>query len=150
MTQAANQPLAPAAAGTKRDGIPRNLGAARVVIGLAAPVAVGVIGVLGWLVMRSFNLGYGRELVAALIISVVAGFVAVVPMMALLGKGAIAVVRLTMVAMLVRMGLTLAGLVLAFGPGWQLDHGVLVVMTAACYVALMVAESGATIWATRH
>jgi hypothetical protein len=126
------------------------LRAARVVIGLAAPVAVGVIGVLGWLVMRSFNLGYERELVAALIISVVAGFLAVVPMMALLGKGAIAVVRLTMVAMLVRMGLTFAGLVLAFGPGWHLDHGVLVVMTAACYVALMATESGATIWATRH
>ena len=128
----------------------KNLGRARLVVALAAPVGVVTVGILGWVLMKSFNWGYQRELLAAMIIGVVAGMVAVTPLLALMGRGATAVVRLTMVATLLRMGLTFAGLVLAFGPGWKLDHGVLVVCVAACYVAVMVTESAGTIWVTRQ
>jgi hypothetical protein len=139
-------PVAPSGAPT---GNVKNLPAARLLIGLAAPLGVGLVALLGWLVMKSFNLAYQRELLAATIISIAAGALAVLPMLLLMSKGAIAIVRLTMVAMLVRMGLTFAGLLLACGPGWRLDAGVLVVCTAGCYLAVMVAESAATLWATR-
>ena len=132
-------------------GAPKNVRMARLIIGLASPVGVGVVCVLGLLVMRSFNLmSYGPELVAAAIISVIAGFFAVLPLLVGIRSGAIAVVRLTMLAMILRMGLVLIGLVFACGPGWRLHPGPLVLWALACYIGLMIAESGATIWATRQ
>ena len=131
-------------------GVPTRIRTGRVVVALSAPLGVGVVYALGLLVLHSYNLAYHRELLAAAILSVIAGLIAVLPMVILMGRGAIAIVHLTMIAMLVRMVLTLAGLVLLCGPGWKLDHGVLVLCTAACYFVLMIAESAATIWASRH
>ncbi|HVX84809.1 MAG TPA: hypothetical protein VH253_08335 [Phycisphaerae bacterium] len=128
----------------------RRIAAARTIIALSAPVGVGVVYGVGWLILHSYNIPYQRELLAAAILSAVAGVLAVIPMLLLMARGAIAMVHLTMIATIVRMLLTLGGLILLFGPAWKLDHGVLVLCTAACYIAVMTAESTATIWASRH
>mgnify|MGYP001553392904 CR=1 FL=1 len=131
-------------------GAPKQLGRARLIVGLSGPVGIGVAAALAWVVMHSFALAYAGELAAAALISAAAGVIALLPMLFLMGKGGATIVQMTMVAMLVRMGVTLAGLFLALRPAWHLDPGPLVILTALCYMALMIAESGATIWATRH
>jgi hypothetical protein len=131
-------------------GVTKHLAAARAMVALSAPVGVGVAYGVGWLVFHSYNIAHERELLAAAVLSGIAGVIAVLPMVALMARGAIALVHLTMIAMIVRMLVTLCGLILLFGPGWKLDHGVLVLCTAGCYFTLMMAESAATIWASRH
>ena len=120
-------------------------------VACAGPVAVGAVAGLGMLVTHSFNWnGHAQEMWAAVVISVAAGLLAVVPMLVWMGKGAIAIVRLTMVATALRVVLMLAGVVLASGPGWQLKLVPLVAWVGACYLALLIAESGATAWVVRH
>ena len=125
----------------------KNVTRVRCVIAAAAPIGIGTVVVLGWLVTRSFNLDYQREMWAAALLSLAAGFFAVVPLLLYIGRGPVAIVRLALLAMMLRVGLMLAGLVLATGPGWHLALVPLVLWTAACYVALLIAESSATAWA---
>ena len=120
------------------------------VLGCAGPVAIAVILALGTLVMYSFNLmAYQRELLAAAIIALAAGLVAVLPLLVLMRHGILAIIRLTMLAAALRVFLMFGGLILAAGPGWKLSIVPLAVWTGACYLALLIAESSATTWVVR-
>lgn len=117
----------------------------------SGPLGIAVVVVMGMVVTHSFNwTGHEREMWAAAVISLVAGLLAVLPMLVWMGHGAIAIVRLTMVATVLRMMLLVLGLVLALGPGWKLSAAPLALWTAGCYVALLIAESSATAWVVRH
>ena len=67
-----------------------------------------------------------------------------------MGNGVIAIVRLTMVAMALRVVFLVLGLILALGPGWKLSAAPLAIWIGVCYVALLIAESTATAWVVRH
>ncbi len=142
------QPLATNS--TAADG-PRNLPRSRMVVACSGPLGIAVVLALGTLVTYSFNLaGYHREMWAAATIGLVAGLLAVLPLLVLMRRGVIAIVRLTMLATGLRIAFMLAGLILASGPGWKLSLTPLVLWVAACYMALLIAESGATAWVVRH
>ena len=129
---------------------PRNVTRLRCVIAVAAPIGIGAVVVPGWLVTHSFNLDYQREMWAAALLSLVAGVLAVVPLLLYVVRGPTSIVRCMLLVIPLRVVLMLAGLVLAIGPGWHLALVPLVLWMAACYVALLIAESCATAWAARH
>src|SRR3954471_15352248 len=91
-------------------GAPRNLARARALLVLSTPAAIGVVMGLGLVVCKSYNIGYRGEMLAAAIVSLVAGLVAVLPMLVLMHRGLIVMVRLTMVATAIRMVVMLAGM----------------------------------------
>ena len=114
---------------------------------LSAPVAVGVVMALGWVVRTSFSMPlYGHEMIAGGIVNVIGGLVAAVPILIFMKKGVIAIVQATMLSMVLRCGVILMGLMLAFGPGWQLAKMPLAVWTLCCYFPLLIVETACIAW----
>ena len=131
-------------------GAPKHLGRSRAIVGLSGPIAIIVVVLLGLLVSKSFNIGYRSEMLAAAFVSVAAALIAVAPLIVLMSRGVIAIVRMTLVATLLRVVVMLIGLYLAAGPGWQLSLTPLVVWAGSCYFAVLIAESAATAWVIKH
>ena len=131
-------------------GVPKHLALSRAVVALSAPVAIGIVMALGFVVCKSFNIGYRGEMLAAAIVSLVAGLVAVMPLLILMHRGLITIVRLTMAATAIRVVVMLAGMFLATRPGWSLSMMPLVAWGSGCYIAMLIAESMATAWVVRH
>jgi len=130
---------------------PQKLARARILIAGSGIVAVSVVAVLGWLVTTSFDLGdFNREMWAAVLIAGVTGFLAVLPLLIFMGRGPVVMVRLTMLATVLRMGLMLAGLLLAAGPHWKLRLVPLALWSLGCYMVLLLAESVATALVVRQ
>jgi hypothetical protein len=131
-------------------GVPKNLARSRAVVGLSAPLGVGIVLALGLVICKSFNIGYRGEMWAAAIVSLVAGTIAVLPLLILMHRGLIVIVRMTMAATAIRVVVMVVGMYLAMGPGWKLSLMPLVVWTMGCYFAMLIAESLATAWVVRH
>ncbi|MGC9259732.1 MAG: hypothetical protein ACP5I8_06575 [Phycisphaerae bacterium] len=116
---------------------------------LAATVAAMVLALLVLkLLQRPL---YLREMLAAALVSVVVGLLAVLPMVVLIGRSAILLLRCAVLANMTRLvGVALgAVLVIAFAPV-QLHKTVLLLWLVAFYFVLLVAESMVSSWVIKH
>src|SRR4051812_48294733 len=131
-------------------GVPKHLMRSRALVACSGPLAIAGVVLIGLLVSKSFNIGYRGEMIAAAVVSLAAALIAVAPLIALMGRGVVAILRLTMLATLLRVIVMLIGLYLAMGPGWKLSLMPLVIWSGSCYFAMLVAESAATAWVVKH
>ena len=119
----------------------------RVILFLAAPAAVGLSLLVGWALLRSFALPlHAPELLAAAIINLLGGTLAVLPLFFRMKHGAVAIAQSGLMGIAIRCAVVFGGLVLAFGPGWQLDKMPLVYWTLACYFPMLMAETALIAW----
>ena len=124
----------------------------RLGLALTPPAAIAAAMVLALLVLRLFQRPlYLHEMLAAALVSVVVGILAVLPMVVLIGRGAILLLRCAVLANMTRLvGVALgAVLVIAFAPV-QLHKTVLVLWLAAFYFVLLVAESMVSSWVIKN
>jgi hypothetical protein len=61
-------------------------------------------------------------------------------------KGVLAIIQATMFSMVIRCGVILMGLMLAFGPGWNLAKMPLVLWALCCYFPLLIVETTCLAW----
>ena len=123
-------------------------------LGLAVtPVAaVGGVMLLAWgallLLHRPLHL---REMLDAAVVSVVVGLLAVAPMVVLIGRSAILLLRCAVLANMTRLvGVAVGAVVIiAFSPV-QLQKTVVLLWLAAFYFVLLIAESVASSWVIKH
>ncbi len=124
----------------------------RLGLALTPPAAIAAAMVLALLVLRLFQRPlYLHEMLAAALVSVVVGILAVLPMVVLIGRGAILLLRCAVLANMTRLvGVALgAVLVIAFAPV-QLHKTVLVLWLVAFYFVLLVAESMVSSWVIKN
>ena len=94
---------------------------------------------------------YIREMLAAALISVVVGLLAVLPMVVLIGRGAILLLRCAVLANMTRLVGVAVGaiIVIAMAPP-HLHKTVVLLWFAAFYFVLLIAESVASSWVIKH
>jgi len=104
-----------------------------------------------WVVATSFTLNfYPSEMLAAGIINGIAGVLAIVPMLLVVGKGTLFIARTALLATTLRMILVLIGLVLAYGPGWHLQHTPIIAWAGLFYAVMLISEGIAVSWVMRR
>jgi hypothetical protein len=114
---------------------------------LSGPLAVVLVMTLGWVVRTSFGMPlYGREMIGGGIVNIVGGIFAALPIVLFMKRGVVAIIQASMLAMVVRCGVILMGLMLALGAGWNLDRMPLAVWTLCCYFPLLMAETACIAW----
>lgn len=132
--------------------VPRPIGlGSRLLLGLTTPFGVGIVMLGGVLILRGLNLNlHGSELVAAILISLVAGGVALAPLIVWANQPADILCRAVLGGMALRALVVLLGAGLALRPGWQLNHEALIAWLVAFYVMLLVVDTGSAIWLMRR
>lgn len=119
----------------------------RAILMLASPVAVGVTMLVGWVLLTSLALPlYGREMFTAGLLNVLGGTLAALPLFFRMHKGAIAIAQSGLLGIAIRCVAILGGLLLAFGPGWNLAKMPLVYWVLAGYFPLLIAETFMVAW----
>ncbi len=123
-------------------------------LGLAVTplIATGAAMALAMLILPLFHRPlYMREMLAAALVSAVVGLLAVLPMVVLIGRSAILLLRCAVLANMTRLvGVTLGGiLVIALAPV-HLHKTVVLLWLAAFYFILLIAESVASSWVIKH
>lgn len=124
--------------------------AARVLLG-ATPVAVGAAMALGYLVIASLGTPvFGREMLAAGAVALVAGWASSVPLLLAMrsGNGA----KMPTAALLgagLRVLLMLTGTLLLLGPGFGLARFPAVLWALGFYLPLLAADTAVVAWVLR-
>lgn len=114
---------------------------------LAAPAAVLVSMLVGWLILTTAGLPlYGREMIGAAIVNTVGGIVAALPVFILMKRGAAAIAQAAILGIAVRCGSVLMGLLAAGAPAWGLDRMPLVWWVIGFYFPMLIAETTVIAW----
>lgn len=94
---------------------------------------------------------YGREMLIAGMVSAVVGVIAVLPMVILIGHGAILLLRCAVLANMTRLvGVALGAIVIMTFAPVNLHKIVVLLWLAAFYFVLLIAESMASSWVIKH
>lgn len=115
-------------------------------------VATGAAMVVAMLLMPLLHRPvYMREMLAAGLVSAVVGLLAVLPMVVLIGRSAILLLRCAVLANMTRLvGVALGAIIVtAFAPV-HLHKTVTLLWLAAFYFVLLIAESVASSWVIKH
>lgn len=113
---------------------------------LATPLAVALTTVVGCGLLWVLGQGlHPREMTASALVSIVAGLLAVVPMVAALPKPD-AMPQAALASIGIRVAVVLGGVVLALGPAWHLQREPLVFWILGYYFPLLAAETGVMAW----
>lgn len=115
-------------------------------------VATGAAMVVAMLLMPLLHRPvYMREMLAAGLVSAVVGLLAVLPMVVLIGRSAILLLRCAVLANMTRLvGVALGAIiVIALAPP-HLHKTVTLLWLAAFYFVLLIAESVASSWVIKH
>lgn len=115
-------------------------------------VATGAAMVVAMLLMPLLHRPvYMREMLAAGLVSAVVGLLAVLPMVVLIGRSAILLLRCAVLANMTRLvGVALGAIIVtAFAPA-HLHKTVTLLWLAAFYFVLLIAESVASSWVIKH
>lgn len=123
-------------------------------IGLAATpvVAIGSVMLLAAGALLALHRPlHLQEMVDAAVVSVAVGLLAVAPMVVLIGRSAILLLRCAVLANMTRLvGVAVGAVVLiAFSPV-RLEKTVVLLWLAAFYFVLLIAESVASSWVIKH
>lgn len=114
---------------------------------LAGPLAVLLVMGLGWVVLASLGLPrHVPEMIGGGIVNVVGGLLATLPVLFFMKKGVLAILQASMLAMVVRCGVILMGLMLALAPGWNLAKMPLVLWVLCLYFPLLIVETSCIAW----
>ena len=115
-------------------------------------VATGAAMVVAMLIMPLLHRPlYMREMLAAGLVSVVVGLLAVLPMVVLIGQGAILLLRCAVLANMTRLvGVALGAIIVIAMAPVHLHKTVVLLWLAAFYFVLLIAESVASSWVIKH
>lgn len=104
------------------------------------------------LVLPLFNRPlYPREMLAAALVSAVVGLLAVLPMVVLIGRSAILLLRCAVLANMTRLvGVAMGAIVVIALAPVHLHKTVVLLWLAAFYFVLLIAESVASSWVIKH
>ena len=115
-------------------------------------VATGAVMALAMLVLPLLHRPlYMREMLAAGLVSVVVGLLAVLPMVVLIGRSAILLLRCAVLANMTRLvGVALGAIIVIALAPVHLHKTVVLLWLAAFYFVLLIAESVASSWVIKH
>jgi hypothetical protein len=114
---------------------------------VAAPVAVLVTMLAGWLVLKTVGMPvYAGEMVAAAIVNIVGGVFAALPLFILMKRGAQAIAQAGILGIAMRVGAIMLGLMMAGAPAWGLSKMPLVYWVMGFYFPLLMVETGVVAW----
>jgi hypothetical protein len=114
---------------------------------IAAPVTVIVTMVAGWVLLTSLGSPvYVREMIGAGIVNALGGMLASVPLFLLMRKGAQAIAQAGILAIAVRCGAILMGMILAMSPAWGMNKMPLVYWMMGCYFPMLMVETAVVAW----
>jgi hypothetical protein len=113
----------------------------------AAPITVLLTMLLAWFLLKTLAIPlHAPEMLAAALINGLAGIAAALPLLLRMKRGAIALAQAGLIAIGIRMGLVLLGLIAAIAPAWHLDREPLILWVIAFYFPLLITESTLVAW----
>ena len=125
--------------------------AERAALLLVSLVAVGLAMGLGWVILVGGGwTAHTRELLAAGIVNVLAGTLAALPAIMMVGRGGGRVAQAVMAGMLIRVVVDAGGTIILMAPGWAMDKNWLLGFVGAFYCVLLAAESAVAAWVVRR
>lgn len=114
---------------------------------LSAPLSVLVTLSAAYVLLTAFQLPlFKNEMVAAAIVNTLGGMLASVPLFILMQKGAKAIAQAGILAIAIRCGVILMGLIVALAPAWQLARMPLVYWVLGFYFPMLMVETVVIAW----